>query len=171
MKETSPMIPEDDLKSNEYPMQTFPMKASDGEEVDSVIQDYIDQVAATNLKQRRSNFAESDLRELAIPAGGVGLPSPGVRNVRFSPGTPDHHSSHSVASTALENVPEEIAPAIDMSDIENQFKHTLKSEKEFNHAKNLLRLAFVEFYRGLGLLSNYRYYHYFLLLCNGSVHQ
>lgn len=81
-------------------------------------------------------------------------------------------SHNSVASTPrsalkrVSNIPEEpedepeIEPAaagvLDFRDIENQ-KHMFKSEKEFNQAKKLLRLAFVEFYRGLGLLSNYRY--------------
>lgn len=40
------------------------------------------------------------------------------------------------------------------SDIENQKGQT--SRKQLDHAEKLLRLAFVEFYRGLGLLSRYR---------------
>ena len=177
-----PLIPEDDLKSNDYPLQTFPMKPSpggqqkidenDGGETDNVIQEYIDQVAATNLKQRRANFAETNL-ELAVPntRSGVGLGgqvSPRSR-VRFSPEGMDN-SQYSVAPTprsALKKVsqipelPEE--PEIEAAtvpvdhDIENQKVPTLKTEKEFNQAKNLLRLAFVEFYRGLGLLASFRY--------------
>lgn len=162
-KETNPempLIPENDLKSNEFPLQTFPMKSEDSGEVDNVIQDYIDQVAATNLKQRRANFAEANDLELAIPEvrpGGVGLaPSPGGRNARFSSPVTPRSALKKVSNIPEE--PEEIepVPADLVTDIENQ-KHHLKSEKEFLNAKNLLRHAFVEFYRGLGLLSTFRY--------------
>lgn len=206
MKEASdemPLIVEQLEQSNHvFPMQTLSRKSSnsngvhhqhssdseEAEAVDTVIQDYIDQVAATNLKQRRTSFAENkELATLAIPdvhpqlrsgndSGNQQL-TPGSRDreVRFSPTTPVNQVSSVPATprtSALKKVsqitpeptPEplqdEILPSmniLDVHDVENQREQTLKSEKELNHAKKLLRLAFVEFYRGLGLLSNYRY--------------
>jgi hypothetical protein len=195
LKETSspdiPLIAEDDLKSNEYPLQTFPMRSTsprapgkideeDDDKVDNIIQEYIDQVAATNLKQRRANFSEVDL-ELAIPNSGlgVGLGAAGQvstprNHVRFSLDTKDHGSQYPAGPptprSALEKVshirqpPEEpelaepaTIPSVD-HDIENQKLPALRTEKEFNQAKDLLRLAFMEFYRGLGLLSSFRYH-------------
>jgi len=155
-------------------------------EVDNVIQDYIDQVAATNLKQRRTSFAEmSELPALAIPdnsrfssvSGPVSTTSPGNPTprsrgtTRFSPATSDSSSMPTTPRSALKKgsqIPEpppaseqlqgELAACIHLdNDIENQKDQTIKSEKELIQAKKLLRLAFVEFYRGLSLLSNYRY--------------
>lgn len=196
-----PLIAEQmESTNNVYPMQTFPMtssskgghnEASSDEEgeVDTVIQDYIDQVAATNLKQRRASFAETtELAALAIPdhhypRSGSNPPAllpssgnlsiSGSRNtVRFSPTSGDASSVQSTPrGSALKKVsqipepaqepepqlPAEVEASILLdSDIESQ-KQTVKSERELVHAKKLLRLAFVEFYRGLGLLSNYRF--------------
>lgn len=193
-----PLILENVEKSNVYAMQTFPMKPTGGAhrdadteedqgEVESGIQDYIDQVATSNLKQRRANFRGQTTIELAIPAyprsGSVSLmapgskfPSPSGRSVRFSPVTPEDRDCQSVPptprSSALKNVSHNPEPdperddeievmILNQTDIENQKVGqimTVKSRREFSHAKELLRLAFVEFYRCLRLLFNFRYF-------------
>jgi hypothetical protein len=153
-----PLIPEGMEKSTVRPMQTLPAKHEEDEgELDTVIQDYIDQVAASNLKRRRGNLKGefSDL-EVAIP--GSQFFSPRGRTVRFSPVTSaDHRSNPRKVSPEAEAEQSEVEAMVLMShsDIENQKGQT--SRKQLDHAEKLLRLAFVEFYRGLGLLSHYRF--------------
>ncbi|KAG0589663.1 hypothetical protein KC19_1G037800 [Ceratodon purpureus] len=190
-----PLISEDIENSNNvYQMQTFPVQPSnevhkdvdseeDEEGVDNVIQDYIDQVAASNLKQRRASFKAETALEVDIPkyprsgslsltAPGLQFPSPGGRNVRFSPvsseddqgSTPVPPAPRASALKKVSQIPEpkpepkdEIEVVIQNPDIEDQKQQTsMMSQKELDHAKKLLRLGFVEFYRGLGLLSNFR---------------
>jgi len=198
-----PLIAEEMQESSTvYPMQTISMNPSsnghheldrdEGErEVDTVTQDYIDQVAATNLVQRRTNFVEAtELAALAIPeyprSGSVSISmassgnlTPGSHNtVRVSPATSDASSLPPTPRSALKRVsqiPEpplaseqlqaDVAISVQLdNDIEKQQDQMLKSEKELNQAKKQLRLGFVEFYRGLGLLSNFRYIRIYLQL-------
>lgn len=175
-----PLMSENSLKSNEYPLQTFPMKPSTFDEKgssipeeeaegDNAIQDYIEQVATKNLKQRRAAFSDvnMELQKPVLHGQDTGFVVPGQLSpatVRHSPVTPMGSSLPPTPKSALKKVsqiPEqkepETEPVILDNDLENQRVQSFKSQKELDQAKNTLRLAFVEFYRGLGLLSNYRY--------------
>uniref|UniRef100_A0A7I4DLS2 Uncharacterized protein n=1 Tax=Physcomitrium patens TaxID=3218 RepID=A0A7I4DLS2_PHYPA len=174
-----PLMSENSLKSNEYPLQTFPMKPSTFDEKgssipeeeaegDNAIQDYIEQVATKNLKQRRAAFSDvnMELQKPVLHGQDTGFVVPGQLSpatVRHSPVTPMGSSLPPTPKSALKKVsqiPEqkepETEPVILDNDLENQRVQSFKSQKELDQAKNTLRLAFVEFYRGLGLLSNYR---------------
>lgn len=153
-------------------------------EQDTVIQDYIFQMS--NLKQRRGSCRDAELEIDVPNGsqGSISLIAPGTqspRSVRFSPVSSDGSSvlpsprsvlkkvsqfsddserahpgpDNTSAEVEEGEVPDE-AGDIPEDDIENQKNQIYKSEKELNHAKRLLRLAFVEFYRGLGLLSSFR---------------
>ncbi|KAG0627990.1 hypothetical protein M758_2G242000 [Ceratodon purpureus] len=140
-----PLIDEDTVKSDhDYQMQTFPLTPSrrdraqiHDDESDNAIQDYIDQVAAKNLR------------------------SPGHGEVRFEPDSPTVSSvtlksAMKKVSTIPEPVEDEkvvVEDVVRLDDIENQ---KVYSQKELDHARKVLRQAFVEFYRGLSMLSNYR---------------
>lgn len=144
-----PLIDEDTVKSDQelYQMQTFPMTPSrrnraqskrdveEDDDADNAIQEYIDQVARSPR-------------------------SPGVRFLPDSPGVSSPGALKSAmkrVSAVPEPVEEESAVvegAVRLDDIETQRVYT---QKELDHARKVLRQAFVEFYRGLGMLSNYRY--------------
>jgi hypothetical protein len=146
-----PLIDDDTVKlDQEYQMQTFPLTPSrrdlgqvnrydEDDEPDNAIQDYLDQVAAVNLR------------------------SPGHGSVRFQSDSAavspaPLKSAMKKVSTTPEPIEDEKVVVQDhvmrLDDIENQKAY---SQKELDHARKVLRQAFVEFYRGLGLLSNYRY--------------
>lgn len=144
LSDEMPLIHEDELQMQEFPLRSphgvhsQVMGSQDEEESDGAIQDYIDQVAAKNL---RSGHADN-------------LPFP-LHSNPSSPAT--LRSALKKVVSAVSGPLEEdkvLEDVVKGEDLENQKSY---SQKELDEARKLLRLAVVEFYRGLGLLSNYRY--------------
>lgn len=199
-----PLI-EDDLRSEEFQMQSFPMRPIHEEdhqyevgEIETVIQDYIEQVASSNLRARRSfsrGLSLSSSRDegtsvdfdVSIPdleqddnIADAQQPPVRSRSVRFTPETQTTSTPKiSPRPAALKNPSLKIDPirptflgeqsstkakeievtvAQEMEQVveENRKSNTL-NQKKLQEAEKLLRLAFVEFYRGLSLLKSYRF--------------
>lgn len=109
------------------------MNSDEDDETDDVIQNYIDVISSKNLKSghaERQNAASGSILKL--------------------------RSAMKTASVIPEPIEEE-KEKVDIpggDDIENQKTY---SQKELDQAKKQLQRAFMEFYRGLSLLSSYRY--------------
>lgn len=196
-----PLI-EDDMRSEEFQMQSFPMKPIHEEdhqyevgEIETVIQDYIEQVASSNLRARRSlsrGFSLSSPRDEGSVDFDVPIPDleqvdiadaqPPVRSrsVRFTPpgtqtaSTPKLSPRSALRNPSLKIDPirptflgeqlstkaEEIEVTVtqEMEQVvEDNRKSNTLNQKKLQEAEKLLRLAFVEFYRGLSLLKSYRF--------------
>lgn len=195
-----PLI-EDDLRSEEFQMQSFPMKPIHEEdhqyevgEIETVIQDYIEQVASSNLRARRSfsrGFSLSSPSDEGSVDFDVPIPDleqddiadaqPPVRSrsVRFTRETQTTSTPKISPRSALKNPSLKIDPirptflgeqsstkaeeievtvTQEMEQVvEDNRKSNTLNQKKLQEAEKLLRLAFVEFYRGLSLLKSYRF--------------
>lgn len=196
------------MRSEEFQMQSFPMRPIHEEdhqyevgEIETVIQDYIEQVASSNLRARRSfsrGLSLSSPRDVEGSAVDFDVPIPDLeqddiadaqpparsRSVRFTPETETQTTSTPKISprSALKNNPSlkidpvrptflgeqsstkakeievtTVAQEMEQVLVESDQKSNTLNQKKLQEAEKLLRLAFVEFYRGLSLLKSYRF--------------
>jgi len=132
-----PLVHENELRRGRSDSDHGQFRANEvGDGPDGPIHDYIDQGSVKNLRSRR---ADAHSQQDSASARSVPLRS-ALKKVSAIPELVENDKM-------LEDV-------LGDHDLEN---HKSYSQKELDHAKKVLRRAFVEFFRGLGLLSNYRY--------------
>lgn len=195
---------EDDMRSEEFQMQSFPMRPINEEdhhceagEIETVIQDYIEQVASSNLRARKSfsrglslspsrddASVDFDTRSRDLEQDDTADAQPPVRSrsVHFTRETPTTPAAKippksvvkspslkvdatrptflgEQSSTMAEEIEVTVAQEMEPAAEDDQSKSSTVNQKKLQDAEKLLRLAFVEFYRGLGLLKSYRFDH------------
>ena len=190
----TPLIQEN-LKSDEFPMQPLLMKPSDedttyseGEqeeesELEGIIQSFIASMANTTPRGRISpgSTYNPDLEAFSILSETKPSPRRARSNwVELAPSGIDNsdkrvpRSAMKKKSLTLEptrtvhmlgerekvgdssSEAKEIEVVVINPDVKEETQVPVITQKKLNHAMKLLRMAFIEFYRGLGLLKSYR---------------